>query len=523
MTRIAIVSNRLPSLDRQAASAGGLAVALSAALAESGGMWLGWNGTVSSEPDDGVRLRQSTPYEIVSLALSEQEHAGYYQGFANRVLWPLLHGRMDLVRFDPQEFAIYRGVNARFAKQLAARAAGADVIWVHDYHFLLLGEELRRLGVGTAAGFFLHVPFPAPDTLLVLPRSRQIVRALTAFDLVGFQTQNDLRNFREFVVRHLGGTVSDDGSVQVPGRRFVADAFPIGIDTRRFTELAASKEAGQLRARLSGCLGGQLGMIGVDRLDYTKGLEHRLLAFERMLEARPARRQRASLLQIAAPSREGIPEYHDLKDRLESLSGRINARHATIDWTPVRYLNRAFSQTRLAALYRLSRIGLVTPLRDGMNLVAKEYVAAQRSDDPGVLVLSHFAGAAERLRGALLVNPYDIGSMAGAMRQALDMSLDERRERWSAMIAELRDNDVHRWRDDFLGALLASRARSNRGSAAPGPSAEPNDGDPSDGWSCGAAVPSDRPLLGRMTASRRDGYVVHLQGHANGSADPRYL
>lgn len=461
MTRIAVVSNRLPSLDRDEASAGGLAVGLGAALEDSGGTWLGWDGTVSSARDGAAPIQQPAPYRVVSLALSEHEYDGYYIGFANRTLWPLLHDRADLVRFDPSEFTTYRAVNARFARQLAAGAGSHDLIWVHDYHFLCLGQELRRLGVERPTGFFLHVPFPAPDTLTALPCHRELFGALSAFDLVGFQTEADVRNFRDYAVRHLGGAISADGTVCALGRRFRTGAFPIGIDTRRFAALAVSKEAASLRDRLAGCFRDQLGIIGVDRLDYTKGLEHRLRAFERMLQTRQGHTGQAFLLQIAAPSREDIPEYNDLKHELEVLSGRINARHARVDWTPVRYINRTFSQARLAALYRLSRVGLVTPLRDGMNLVAKEYVAAQSAADPGVLVLSRFAGAAERMTAALLVNPFDIDGMAKATSRALDMSLDERRERWSELVSEIRDHDVHGWRDDFLCALLAGSGRQD--------------------------------------------------------------
>ena len=275
--------------------------------------------------------------------------------------------------------------------------------------------------------------------------------------LCQFQTENDLRNFREYAMRHLSATVCSDGAVTAPGWRIRTGVFPIGIDTQGFAALAASEEVRCLGQRLGRCFRDRLGMIGVDRLDYTKGLEPRLRAFERMLLCDPLRRQRAFLLQIAAPSREEVPEYLRLRDELEALTGRINARHATVDWTPVRYINRTFSQVRLAALYGLSRVGLVTPIRDGMNLVAKEYVAAQSAEDPGVLVLSRFAGAAERLTGALLVNPFDVDGMAAAMGRALDMPRDERHARWSEMIVELRAHDVHAWREDFLRSLFEAR------------------------------------------------------------------
>lgn len=457
MSRIAVVSNRLPPLDGKTASAGGLAVGLGATLADSGGTWLGWDGSVASTPESGARIRKSDPYSVISLSLTEKEYGGYYIGFANRTLWPLFHGRADLFRYDPSEFAVYRAVNARFAEQLARDVENTDAIWVHDYHFFCLGEALRRHGVDLPTGFFLHIPFPAADTLSALPCHREIIGALSAFDLVGFQTENDLSNFFEYTVRHLGARVSADGTVTARGRQFRAGVFPIGIDTQRFAELAASKGASALRERLGGCFHNQIGMIGVDRLDYTKGLDYRLRAFERMVQSAPPSHQRAFLLQIAAPSREEVPEYCELRAELEALSGRINARHAGVDWTPVRYINRTFSQASLAALYRLSRVGLITPLRDGMNLVAKEYVAAQNPDDPGVLVLSRFAGAAERMTAALLVNPYDVDGMATAMRRALEMSLEERRERWSELIAEIREHDVHKWRDEFLRVLFETR------------------------------------------------------------------
>lgn len=475
MGRISIVSNRLPPLHREEVCAGGLAVGLAAALAESGGTWLGWDGTIASAPEDRASLRQAAPYALLSLTLSQQEHAEYYVGFANRTLWPLLHGRADLVRFDARQLATYRAVNARFARQLVKGATSQDVIWVHDYHLLCLGNELRRLGIKQPIGFFLHVPFPSPEVIASLPAHRELFGALADFDLVGFQTAADLRNFHLYVARFLGGIVLEDGSIAVPGRRFTAGVFPIGIDTKEFSRFTASENARLLHDRLRECFHDRLGIVGVDRLDYTKGIENRLLAFENLLERAPHLRNQVFLLQIAAPSREMIPEYAELKRELETLSGRINARHARVDWTPVRYINRTFSQDRLAAVYRFSRVGLVTPLRDGMNLVAKEYVAAQAPDDPGVLVLSRFAGAAERLSGALLVDPYDIGDMAMAMRRALYMSLDERRERWSEMITEIRDHDVHGWREDFLCALSGAARYRSTGDHCADPGVTPRD------------------------------------------------
>lgn len=457
MERIALVSNRLPALKSGQPRAGGLAIGLGAAMQVYGGTWLGWDGTVSDSPSQRLRIRQADGYAQAALSLCEAEHRDYYLGFANRTLWPLLHGRIDLLRFQPSELAAYRAVNERFARHVADIADGFDLLWVHDYHFLLLGQALRRLGIDLPSGFFLHVPFPPPDMLAALPCHVDVLEALSAYDLVGFQTEVDADNFRRAVAQYLDGVVYGDGRFSVQGRDVRVGAFPIGIDTGRFESLAASKEVTRLGDRLSGHFATQLGVIGVDRLDYTKGLVERLRAFERLLEIVPRYRRRAFLLQVAAPSRETVPEYVALKRELEAHSGRINGRYGEIDWTPVRYLNRTFSHTRLAAFYRLSRVGLVTPLRDGMNLVAKEYVAAQCPESPGVLVLSRFAGAAERLSGAVLVNPYDIDAIAAALRQALNMPLDERRERWSASIAELRQHDVHDWYRGFLRALRTTR------------------------------------------------------------------
>ena len=458
MKRIAMVSNRLPALNGQAPRAGGLETALKSVLAEAGGLWLGWNGEVEPAREPALRVvpAQDNAFELAGLSLSEAEHRGFYLGFANGSLWPLLHGHMDRFRYASEDYASYAAVNRRFARALAEQADRVDLVWVHDYHLIPLGQELRSLGMRQPIGFFLHIPFPPPDTLALIPCHLELLQALTAYDLVGFQTEHDLRNFRDCLGRFLGGGASADGGILVGDRRFHAGAFPIGIDTRRFEELAASagveKLCTQLRQRL-----GEIAAVGVERLDYTKGLPQRLHAFERFLEIAPNYRRQVVLLQVAAPSREEVPQYLALREELEALTGQINARWGDMDWMPVHYMNRAFSQTRLAALYRLSRIGLVTPLRDGMNLVAKEYVAAQQPDNPGVLVLSEFAGAAERLQAAVLVNPFDTEAMAVAIRDSIAMPLGERRRRWSTLLAEIRTHDVHHWRDSFLSALTAPR------------------------------------------------------------------
>jgi trehalose 6-phosphate synthase len=463
--RVVVVTNRVPPPSGHP-SAGGLAVALSAALQASGGLWFGWSGRVSEDADQAVDLAQSDAFTLATTDLTASQHRGYYDGVANRALWPLFHGRADLACFDRSDLAAYREVNASFGQHLAPLLEPGDLVWVHDYHLIPLGKELRNRGIAGPIGFFLHIPFPAPDLLAALPWAPDLMRSLCAYDLLGFQTQNDLRNFQDCVIRHLSGSVAGDGTIFAVGRKLKAAAFPIGIDTARFAAMAASPEVQRLGERTKRCLAGRSAIIGVDRLDYTKGLVHRLQAFEMLLEAQPARRGHTLLLQIAAPSRQTVPEYAELEGRLEALSGRINARHSELDWTPVRYVNRTFSQRHLAALFRLSRVGLLTPLCDGMNLVAKEYVAAQDPDDPGVLVLSRFAGAAEHLHGAIVVNPYDVTGVAGALHIALAMPLAERRRRWRDMMAEVTEHDVHDWRRRFLGdlgAVAAGRAARGEG------------------------------------------------------------
>ncbi|SMF03590.1 trehalose 6-phosphate synthase [Tistlia consotensis] len=451
MRRLVVVSNRVaPSSG--ADSAGGLSVGLHAALKRSQGLWIGWNGRIEDSAREELQVEDGEAYQLATRSLSQAEHDRYYAGFSNGALWPLLHGRSDLMRFDPEDLPYYLAVNERFARQAVPLLSSADLLWVHDYHFLALGDALRRRNAHQPLGFFLHVPFPHADCVAALPCHHQVMRLLSAYDLIGFQTEASLRNFRDYVVRHHGALAEPD-HVTLAGRRVRVGRFPIGIDVDRFAALATSARVQQLVGELLPCFSSAAGIVGVDRLDYTKGLPQRLRAFERFLEQSPQWRRRAFLTQVAAPSREDVQEYADLRHDLDTLSGRINARHASVDWMPLRYINRALPQWRLAALYRLSRVGLVTPLADGMNLVAKEYLAAQDPADPGVLVLSRFAGAADQLGSALLVNPHDFGAVAAAIRQALEMPLEERRSRWASAIAGLRAQDVHDWRERFLVAL----------------------------------------------------------------------
>jgi trehalose 6-phosphate synthase len=328
-----------------------------------------------------------------------------------------------------------------------------DLIWIHDYHLIPCAEALRRLGVRNRIGFFLHTPWPARELLLTLPRHQNLVRALFAYDLIGFQTETDSQAFHDYVVNECGGQVLPDGTAICFGRSVATGTFPIGIDVDMFADLPNGAPARRHQRRIEQSTGGRRLIFGVDRLDYSKGIPDRFAAYERLLEAQPEHRNNVVLLQIATASRSEVDEYQDMRLELEAMAGRINGRYADYDWVPLRYVNRAYSQAALAGLYRAADIAFITPLRDGMNLVAKEFVAAQDPADPGVLVLSRFAGARHELREALIVNPYDRAEMADALQRALAMPLDERRARWRSMMDSLVRNDVVAWREGFVAAL----------------------------------------------------------------------
>lgn len=393
-------------------------------------------------------------YALVDL--EEREYAAYYAGFANRTLWPLFHYRIDLATYDHEWYAAYREVNRLFAELLLPHLRPDDRIWIHDYHLLPLAAELRRLGVSSRIGFFLHIPFPAPEIFVTLPWHRQLVHDLCQCDLVGFQTDTDFRQFAAYVTHELGGRVLMDGAVQLQDRRLRAAVVPIGIDVDDVARMAESGEARRYAHRVATTLAGRHLVVGVDRLDYTKGIPERLRAFETLLREYPEQRQRVTLMQISAPSRETVPEYLDLRQQVELLSGHINGVYGEADWLPLRYINRSYTRRALAGFFRLSRAALVTPLRDGMNLVAMEYVAAQDPTDPGVLILSRFAGCAAFVRGAVVVNPYDVHHVAEALQRALVMPVDERIGRWQEGLASIRLHDVATWRDRFLDLLERS-------------------------------------------------------------------
>ena len=456
MSRLVVVSNRVP-LPGSASRAGGLTVAMQAAMEESGGMWFGWSGKRIRGESGERHVEREGNIRYVTVDLSWVDFEAYYNGFANRTLWPLLHFRMDLVDYSRETWAGYLHVNALFADRLAQELREDDIVWVHDYHLIPLALRLRERGIGNRIGFFLHVPMPSSDLLAALPAHRELFAALSSYDLVGFQTRRDLERFQDYVRLFGGGKVVAQGELETAdGRRFHAGAFPISIDTEgiaRQAEAAVRKQAVQ---RLRASLTDRALAIGVDRLDYSKGLPERFRAFERYLTRHPDQRGQLTYLQIAPPSRGEVAEYQALRRTLEGLAGHINGLHAAPDWTPVRYVNRNFPHEVLTGFYRMADIALVTPLRDGMNLVAKEFVASQPADDPGVLVLSRFAGAASELDAAVQVNPYDLDGVADAIAQARTMPLSERRERWAAMMAWLRRHDITAWRQSYLGALAAT-------------------------------------------------------------------
>ena len=458
--RLVVVSNRIG--DPRKPSAGGLAVALGDTLANSGGLWFGWSGKIveGGAPGEGeVHQQRSGSVQLVTIDLSRPDHDAYYAGYSNQALWPAFHYRLDLADFGAGFFAGYQRVNRLFARKLAALLRPDDMIWVHDYHLIPLANELRALGCRQRIGFFLHIPLPPPPILAAIPGHEWLMRSFFAYDLVGLQTRADADHFARFVQEEAGAKALGNDTFEAMGRQVIARAFPIGIDVNEFRHLAASNESRQTEAMLKKQYGHRRLLVGVDRLDYSKGLPHRFRAFRELLANYPENLESATLIQIASPTRESVDVYADLRHELEGLAGEINGDYGELDWLPIRYLHRTWARRRLPALYRNSRVALVTPLRDGMNLVAKEYVAMQDEADPGVLVLSRFAGAAEQMRQALLVNPYDIPATAQAIQRALQMPLGERRERHAALLAQIEQHDVLEWSRNFLGALSEVEAR----------------------------------------------------------------
>lgn len=457
---VIIVSNRVARPKADEPAQGGLAAALLPAVRHSGAIWVGASGRLIDTPgkDSLAEIQPLGTGAVATVDMPSAHYHRFYEGFANSVLWPAFHSRTDLIRTDPQDYISYREVNAYMARALLRFAKPKALFWIHDYHFLTLGAELRERGVTEPLGFFLHTPFPSRSVMVSVPRHRELVRAMLAYDLIGFQTEDDLANFGEYLTRELGLEGKNDTYLVNGGATRLA-TFPIGIDVKAFAEQATKSAARPEVSRLRASLQGRKLAIGVDRLDYSKGLPNRFRAFERMFELYPETRKSVSLLQIAVPTREQIASYQALQTELAGLVGEINGRNAEVDWTPIRYLNKGFPHAVLAGFYRSAQVGVVTPFQDGMNLVAKEYVAAQNPLDPGALVLSEFAGAAKQLDAAILVNPHDVEALAQALMKALTMSASERRQRWNAMIERLEDSPLDAWFSDFVDALTQTRRK----------------------------------------------------------------
>ena len=466
-SRLLIVSNRLPVTVRVdqgeisvSPSAGGLATGLRGPHEKSGGLWLGWPGDVGNLKDDKRKEldQKLADLRTVPLYLGGSEASRFYEGYSNGVLWPLFHSLIDRLPLESRDWEVYQKANQRFADLTVEHYRPGDTIWVQDYQLTLVPGMLRKRLPNARIGFFLHIPFPSSDTFRVLPRREEILTGMMGADLIGFHTFPYLDHFARSLLRLLGAEVEVD-RVRYEGRNVQLGVFPMGIDSAHFTELAAGPEVSDQVKEILEKAGGRRILLGVDRLDYTKGLPRRLLAFERLLEREPGLREKIQLVQVAVPSRTKVDAYVKLRRQVDELVGRINGAFGTVDWTPIHYLYRSIPETQMIALYRAAAVMLVTPVRDGLNLVAKEFIAS-RVDDDGVLVLSEFAGVATELGEALHVNPYDIERTAATMARALELPPEERKARMSAVRRRILKHDVHQWVSAFLAALDSASSQS---------------------------------------------------------------
>jgi trehalose 6-phosphate synthase len=453
MSRLVAVSNRI-SIPKRGTAPGGLAVGLLAAMQARRGLWFGWDGDIAENAADEPAMVRKDGITYASIDFNKTEYQDFYLGFCNGTLWPLFHYFVDGFRYSDAQYESYQQMNSRYARLLAPLLEGDDLIWVHDYHLFPLAQKLRELGATQPMGLFLHIPFPNIEVLRVLPVYGELLQAMLSYDVLGFQTETDVQAFRSAVAYVWGEqALCSEHTVCLGGRRVRTGVYPIGVDVDVIQREAVESQATDACKRMvAGLLGRKL-MIGVDRLDYSKGLVERFKAYEKFLETHPENQNRVSFLQIAPLSRTDVRAYSEIRRDLEQTTGRTNGRFADTDWTPIRYLNRNFPHDVLMGFMRSAQVGIVTPVRDGMNLVAKEFVAAQDSADPGVLILSTLAGAARELTGAIMVNPYDARGMAHGIQQAFNMPLAERRERHLAMIDVLRRNSITSWHTSFVDTL----------------------------------------------------------------------
>ena len=463
MARLVVVSNRVavPKARGVAGAQGGLAGALNSALKANGGIWFGWSGQETANFTGAINVQRSMEgVTTATIDLESQDVEEYYNGYANSTLWPLFHYRIDLTKYEREFGKGYERVNERFAQSVLPLIEPGDNVWVHDYHFMPLGERLRAAGVKNKIGFFLHIPWPPANLFVSLPFHERLVKALLHYDLIGLQNNTWLESFLHYCRKELGAEVNDEtGAITLDGRTTIAKAYPIGIDYDFFQSKGEAGEARQAQQRLISSIRRRTAMIGVDRLDYSKGLPERIDGIGRFFDNYPERVRDLVYIQIAPPSREDVQSYQDIRAQLEQKTGQINGARSEVDLVPIRYVNKGHSQEELFGFYRASKIGLVTPLRDGMNLVAKEYIAAQDPEDPGVLILSRFAGAAQQLdcdgEGALMINPHSADDIAHNIRIALDMPLAERKARYEKQIVTVREDNVQRWTENFVGDLDA--------------------------------------------------------------------
>jgi trehalose 6-phosphate synthase len=466
--KLIIASNRLPFVLERAGDSwnlvpgsGGLVTALAPVLRDRGGIWIGWPGIPGTvDIAEQLEFASSTAgFTMKPVFLDEEDVKQYYIGLSNEVLWPLFHDLQSYCNFDPSYWKAYNGINSRFASAIGDNSGPGDFIWVHDYHLLTAATELKRLGTRASIGFFLHIPFPPLDILVKLPWRAEVLNSMLDYDIIGFQTLRDRRNFIQ-CLRTFVDDISIEGKGQVltarTGERTIRIGyFPISIDYGEFSRFAGSREVADAAWYIHEDIPKGKIVLGVDRLDYTKGIPYRFRAFEKLLENHPELHRKITLVQVVVPSRRNIPMYEDLKIEIERLVGEINGRFTRSGWVPIHYIFRSLERHELHAYYRTAEIALITPLKDGMNLVAKEYCASN-TEQTGVLILSEFAGAASQLRkGAILVNPYDIEGVSEALFTAYGMDRRERRERMKKMQASVARNDIYWWVNSFLRASIA--------------------------------------------------------------------
>jgi trehalose 6-phosphate synthase len=471
---LVIVSNRLPIvLEKNNTTwqvrqgSGGLVTALAPVLRNRGGLWIGWPGATDDDTGLDEPLRKASRnigYKLTPVILNQHEIDSYYQGFSNEIIWPLFHDLQSHCNFDAEFWTCYQDVNKKFAGVIAENTKKNDYIWVHDYHLMTVARELRRMKSGHRVGFFLHIPFPPPDIFLKLPWRSELLNALLEFDLLGFQTLRDRRNFTQ-CVRTLFNDVTTQGkgqviTVQSREKTIKVGSFPISIDYQHFEEQTQTKEVADSAWYIHENLSDRQIILGIDRLDYTKGIIERLRAFERALVKYPVMQSKVSFIQIVVPSRVHIHEYQLLRTEIEQMVANINGRFTKYAWVPIHYIFRSLDRYELLGYYRTAEIALITPLKDGMNLVAKEYCACS-VEEKGVVILSEFAGASAQLqKGAIMVNPYDVESVADAIYTAFEMSRDERRVRMKKLRQSIKKYDVFWWVDSFLQAAFTEKLYS---------------------------------------------------------------